>query len=97
MEMTLTITGTPEELAGILASIGTSPKEPPQQIPQPDPEHMPEPAKTADLDPETVRAALVAAKKAGTDVAALLKAEFGATKFSSLDPGDYGRLMELLG
>jgi len=63
---------------------------------EPDPEPAPpaDPGKTYEMS--EVRAALVAARKNGTNVTELLK-EFGVENFSAFPAGRYGELMQRLG
>ena len=62
--------------------------------PFPTPVEEPDPGKTYEMS--EVRAALVAARKKGTNVTELLK-EFGVENFSAFPAGRYGELMQRLG
>lgn len=66
----------------------------PTVTPFPIPVEEPEPGKTYEMS--EVRAALVAARKKGTNVTELLK-EFGVENFSAFPAGRYGELMQRLG
>lgn len=66
----------------------------PTVTPFPTPVEEPEPGKTYEMS--EVRAALVAARKKGTNVTELLK-EFGVENFSAFPAGRYGELMQRLG
>lgn len=61
---------------------------------KPSADEQEEPAKV--YDPADVRAALVAARRAGTNVTELLK-EFGVDNFGAFPAGKYGELMKRLG
>lgn len=84
----------PSEEVGKASDEPTAPETESEKNYAPLPDEDPDPAKTYEM--ADVRAALVSARRNGTNVTGLLK-EFGVENFSAFPVGRYGELMKRLG